>query len=164
MIPVFIGIGSNVNREENIRTGVKSLRLLFGELLISPVYESKAYGFEGDNFYNLVIGIHTDSSPQMLLESMHEIENNHGRVRNLPTLLSRTLDLDLLIYGDLVCHTDELDIPRADIVDYSFILGPLADIAAEFAHPESGELISDIWQAFEKDDQEIWELDFSVDE
>jgi len=164
MIPVFIGIGSNVSREENIRSGVKSLRFLYGEMIVSPVYESKAYGFEGDNFYNLVISIHTDSSLQMLLESMHEIENNHGRVRNLPTLFSRTLDLDLLIYGDLVCHTDDLDIPRADIVNYSFILGPLADIAGEFKHPESGELISDIWRAFEKDDQEIWEIDFSVDE
>ena len=164
MIPVFIGIGSNVNREKNIRSGVKSLRSLYGELIVSPVYESNAYGFEGDNFYNLVIGIHTNSSPQMLLETMHEIENSHGRVRNLPTLLSRTLDLDLLIYGDFVCHRDDLDIPRADIVKYSFTLGPLADIAGEFRHPESGELISNIWQAFEKDDQEIWEVDFSVDD
>ena len=108
--------------------------------------------------------MHTDIPPQMLLESMRKIECNYGRVWNLPRLMPRTLDLDLLIYGDLVCHTAELDIPRADIVRYPFVLRPLVDIAGEFKHPESGELIYDIWQTFVRNDQDIWKVDISIDD
>jgi 2-amino-4-hydroxy-6-hydroxymethyldihydropteridine diphosphokinase len=161
MATAYIGIGSNVDRDENIRSGIQQLAELGSELIISTVYESKAYGFIGDNFYNLTVGLDTDLSALELNKLLREIEDNHGRLRNVSRFSSRTLDLDLLIYGDLVRHDKELDVPRQDILTYAFVLKPLAEIASDFIHPESMLKISKIWESFNKKDQELWPVTLS---
>jgi 2-amino-4-hydroxy-6-hydroxymethyldihydropteridine diphosphokinase len=163
MSSAYIGIGSNVDRNENIHSGISQLKKLGTELIISSVYESKAYGFTGDNFYNLVIGLKTDITPFALVSELREIEQQHGRTRNEPRFSSRTLDLDLLLYDNMICHDDRLNLPRGDILTCAFVLGPLAEIAGHIRHPETGVMISDIWTTFKRPEQEIWAVNFNLD-
>lgn len=160
---VYIGIGSNVDRQYNIQSGIRLLSQLGTSMTVSRVYESRAVGFQGDNFYNLVIGMDTDLSAYELNRKLREIEDRYGRLRDVSRFSSRTLDLDLLIYGDMVVHDQELDVPRDDILTYAFVLKPLVEIAAEVIHPETGVKLGEIWDSFNGQSQEIWEVDFKPD-
>ena len=164
MSTVFIGIGSNINPEENIRSGIQQLSELGSVLNISGVYESKAYGFVGDNFYNLAVAMETELPPRELNRMLREIEDNHGRLREIPRFTSRALDLDLLIYDDLINHDEEVDVPRQDILTYAFVIKPLAEIAGDIIHPESGAKLSEIWDSFNQSNQDIWpvKLDLAI--
>ena len=159
MTQAFVGIGSNIDRENSIRGGVARMREAFGPLLLSVVYESPAYGFEGGNFYNLIAGFETDMTPRTLTRELHAIEHDLGRARGQPRYSSRTLDLDLLLYGDLVCHENDVDVPREDIRKFAFVLRPLAEIAGGLRHPETGETFSEMWQSFNQPDQTLWPVD-----
>lgn len=158
----FIGIGSNVDRENNINSAVSELSRLGSNLRISSVYESEAYGFSGDNFYNMVVGFDTSLSPQDLSARLEKIEDDHGRDRNVPRYSSRTLDLDLLLFDDLIIHNDSIDLPRADIESFAFVLCPLAEIAADTLHPEKRIKISQIWENFNSNGHKIWKADIKI--
>lgn len=162
MARVFIGVGSNIDRERNIRAGIEVLRARFGDLQISPVYETSAVGFEGENFFNLVVGFKTELTPVALLEVLHGIEAEFGRKRNEPRFAPRVLDLDLLLYDDYVSQADNLHIPREDITKYAFVLKPLAEIAGELRHPVSGERYRDLWERFDCSGQELWQVEFDL--
>ena len=153
---VFIGMGSNIDRESNIRGGINAVRQIFGDITLSSIYESRAYGFEGENFYNLVAAFDTDLSLDDLTEKLREIEYSFGRKRNEKRFLSRTLDIDLLVYDDIVRHDDKFDLPRQDIIDYAFVLCPLAEIAGEQKHPEKGQTFNEMWKNFDRSQQELW--------
>ncbi|MEJ2761095.1 MAG: 2-amino-4-hydroxy-6-hydroxymethyldihydropteridine diphosphokinase [Gammaproteobacteria bacterium] len=159
MTQAFIGVGSNIDKEKSIRTGVARLRERFGRLLISTVYESPAYGFEGDNFYNLIVALDTDMDPLALSGELHAIEESLGRKRDEPRYSPRILDLDLLLYGDLICHGEGLDIPRGDIRKFSFVLKPLAEIAGGMRHPETGATFEEMWRAFDQAEQNLWPVE-----
>ena len=164
MAQAFIGVGSNIDRENSIRAGINELRNLYGQLLISPVYESHAYGFEGDNFYNLVVAFETQTAPLSLTQELHGIEDRLGRERaTTPGYSSRTLDLDMLLYGDLICHGEGLDVPREDILKYAFVLRPLAEIAGHMKHPETGETFAQLWSSFDQSDQTLWPVRLELD-
>lgn len=158
MTQVFVGIGSNIRREENIRAGVAALDALYGPLKLSSVYESHALGFSGDNFYNLVAGFSTEDSLEQVASKLRQIEFTFGRRRAEQRFLSRTLDLDLLLYGDVIRH-DDYDVPRKDITAYAFVLRPLAEIAAEQRHPELRATYRELWQSFDHDKQPLWPVD-----
>lgn len=160
----FVGIGSNIHRERSIRAGIRALRNRFGELLISEVYESPAYGFDGDNFYNLVVAFDTELSPEALIRELHHIEDELGRDRNTPRFSPRLLDLDLLLYGNTVRHDDKLDIPREDIYKYAFVLRPLSGIAGQMKHPETGETFDKLWQSFTGTGQELRPVQLTFDD
>ncbi len=155
---VFIGVGSNIDREDNVRAGIRVLRDQFANVVTSTVYESSAVGFAGDNFYNLVVSMETTLAPAALQEKLHTIENQFGRQRGGPRYASRTLDLDLLLYDDLVCNEDGLQIPREDVTMFAFVLCPLSELAGELRHPVSGERYADLWAAFEQKDQALWSV------
>jgi 2-amino-4-hydroxy-6-hydroxymethyldihydropteridine diphosphokinase len=125
----------------------------------SSVYESAAVGFDSAPFYNLVVAFETDTSPQAIQETLHRIEDNQGRSRTA-TLAARTLDLDLLLYDDLVIQAGKLVLPRADIDRYAFVLGPLAEIAGERRHPVTGISFADMWSAFDTAGQELQRIDW----
>jgi 2-amino-4-hydroxy-6-hydroxymethyldihydropteridine diphosphokinase len=135
MTACFVSIGSNIDKEKNITQGLNSLREMFGKLLISPIYETAAVGFDGDDFYNLVVGFESDLSAREIFEKLRELEFKHGRSKNSQKFTPRTLDLDLLLYGDAVIHDDVLTLPRIDIEKYLFVLKPLVDIAPTLKHP-----------------------------
>lgn len=160
MIGVYVSIGSNVDRETNVRAAVAALRAEFGKLLVSTVYATRAVGFEGEDFYNLVVGFHTDLPVHAVLERLRRIEADRGRKRGGSGFGPRTLDIDLLLYGDLVLHEESVTLPRKEITRYAFVLGPLAEIAGEVRHPGTGERIDDMWSNFEADDQVLTPIPF----
>ncbi len=137
MPEIFIGIGSNIDPENHIRTAVQRLRTRFGTLQISPVYRNPAVGFVGDDFLNLAVGMQSDEPVVEMRAALDEIETRCGRVRGSPRFAPRTLDLDLLLYGDLVTETP-VRLPRLEILQYAYVLKPLADLAGERRHPLTG--------------------------
>lgn len=162
MSRVYIGIGSNIDRDTNIRKGVAAIRKKFGKLDLSSVYESAAYGFKGDDFYNLVAGFDTDMPAGDLAASLREIEYEFGRRRHEKRFLPRTLDIDLLLYGDLVQHNEKFDLPRTDIIRYSFVLCPLAEIAGNARHPELDKSFADLWAEFDRHKQPLRKISFNM--
>jgi 2-amino-4-hydroxy-6-hydroxymethyldihydropteridine diphosphokinase len=151
---VYVSIGSNIERKRNIGRALQALAVAYGDLQQSSVYESAAVGFDSTPFYNLVVAFQTDDSPQAVQEALRRIEDSQGRLR-AGKLAARTLDLDLLLYDDLVINAGKLVLPRDDIDRYAFVLGPLAEIAGERRHPVSGQRYADMWAAFDDTGQEL---------
>ena len=160
MARVYLSIGSNIDREVNIRGGVADLKNYFGELTLSRVYESESVGFDGDSFYNLVAAINTDDSVEAVSKIIHDIEAEHGRTREGPRFSSRTLDIDLLTYDNLVTRDNGLELPRDEITKNAFVLWPLAEIAADDQHPILKQTYGELWQAFDKEKQSLWPVEF----
>lgn len=145
---VYVSVGSNIDKEHNIPSGVKMMREAFGDLELSPVYESNSVGFEGESFYNMVVSFETDRSPSFVTDALKGIENRHHRKRNKNRFESRTLDLDQILHGDLVIDEADIRIPHEDIVRYAFVLRPLADIASQVKHPILSKTYIQLWTNF----------------
>lgn len=145
MTRVYLSIGSNIDKEKNISSSVTALQEHFGSLLISNVYETQAVGFEGDDFHNLVVGFDTDRTPKEISKILKQIEADHDRKRGKEQFESRTLDLDQLLYGDLVMQMDGVNVPHPDILRYNFVLKPLAELAGDVVHPEEEQTIEELW-------------------
>jgi 2-amino-4-hydroxy-6-hydroxymethyldihydropteridine diphosphokinase len=159
MAQVYVSIGSNIERERNIDSALQALAAAYGKLQQSSVFESAAVGFDSAPFYNLVVAFETDTSPQAVQETLRHIEDSQGRLR-AGELAARTLDLDLLLYDDLVIQAGKLVLPRADIERYAFVLGPLAEIAGEQRHPVKGICYADMWAAFDTAGQGLQRIDW----
>lgn len=156
MARAYISIGSNIDPERNVRSGLAALEEVFGALTVSQIYCSRPIGFDGADFYNLVAGFDTGLDPWRLQQRLRVIEDAHGRCRrNRPRFNSRTLDLDLLLYDDWVMRGDGLELPRDEITRYAFVLQPLAEIAGQRRHPLLGESFAALWRAFDADDQAL---------
>jgi len=145
MVQVVVSIGSNLERERNVKEALASLGKIFGELSRSPVYESAAYGFDGSPFYNLVVVFETSLDVRAVRGEIQAIENQQGREMGENRSGSRSLDLDLLLYEDAVFHDQGLDVPRQEILDHAYLLKPLADLLPAVPHPVTGENFADIW-------------------
>lgn len=145
---VWVSIGSNIDRAAMVRAAVRDLRTQFGELVISPVYETSAVGFTGAPFYNLVVGFATTLRPGELHTRLRAIEAAHGRRRDQSGLSDRTLDLDLLTFGDQVTDEGGKALPRDEILQYAFVMKPLADVAPDEIHPQTGISYAQHWQSF----------------
>ena len=135
MHKVYIGIGSNVSKEKNIKSCIVELRKVYENIILSPVYETSSMGFDGPNFYNLVSSFDTTLSIYDLKANLNSIENDHGRHFNETKFSSRTLDIDILYYDNQVISNEKIKIPRKEIIEYDFVLTPLIDIAPNFIHP-----------------------------
>lgn len=161
MAQVLLSLGSNIDREHNIRGGLNALTRLFGQVRCSPVYESDAVGFVGDAFYNLVAEIETDFTVAELLMMLHQIEYDYGRVRGGERYSSRTLDIDILTYDNMVGMVDGIKLPRDEILNHAFVLLPLMDLLPEQLHPENQLSYRALWQAFpKKAEQKLWQVVF----
>lgn len=162
MAKIYISVGSNIDAEKNIRLAIHALENHYGKLILSSVYESEAVGFDGDNFLNLVVGLKTEEDVYMVAAILRKIEDDNGRDRSGPRFSPRTVDLDLLLYDDLILQEDGLDIPRDEITKNAFVLLPLDEIASQLIHPVSGKTMCDHWLSFDKDSQKLWIIDFKV--
>ncbi len=155
MAKIYLGLGSNVEPEKYLQLGLRELSLRFGVLEMSNIYRSAAVGFEGADFLNLVLGIDSDLSPTEIHQAIEAIHAIAGRQRGELRFSARTLDIDLLLYDDLILDAAPIRVPRADILKYSFVLGPLAEIAPDLRHPETGKLITEHWAEFDKNSHPI---------
>jgi len=145
MSTAWLGLGSNVNAEKNIRAAIGELRAQFETIELSPAYASTAVGFDGDDFINLVARVETNMNPLELRRYLRDLEDRYGRQRDVPKFSDRSLDIDILLYDDLVVRSPVLEIPRAEIVSFAHVLKPLADLDPELIHPTERRTIIAIW-------------------
>lgn len=160
MARIWVSIGSNVDREASIRGALRLLEARFGKLVLSRVYESDAVGASGPPFYNLVAGFETGESPAALKRIFRDLENRFGRVRDADKNAPRTLDVDLLTYGDRVLHDGNIELPRDEITRYAFVLGPLAEVAPDDVHPLEQRTFQALWADFDQAAQPLRLVDF----
>ena len=160
MTRVYISIGSNIDKETSIRKGITDMQSTFGELQLSSVYQSEAVGFDGDDFYNLVAAFDTEQDVMTISRQLHEIEDQNGRDRSGPRFSSRTLDLDLLVFDDLITDENDLEIPRGEILENAFVLWPLAEIAPQLTHPVTHQSYAEHWAAFDKTKEKLYPVEF----
>ncbi len=149
MAVVYLGLGSNVSPRENLGLAVRELRKRYGELQVSSVYRSAAVGFEGDDFLNLVVRLRSEETPADICEEIERLHNMAGRDRGSSKWESRPLDIDMLLYNDLVLDERPVRVPRSDILEYSFVLRPLAELAPDLVHPVTGKTMASHWQEFD---------------
>jgi 2-amino-4-hydroxy-6-hydroxymethyldihydropteridine diphosphokinase len=157
---VYLSIGSNVNREHHVRGALDALNEEFGELLISKVYESTSVGFKGDNFYNLVVGFDSRLSVGELVTILRAIEHDNGRRRTGERFGPRTLDIDILTYGNCKGLIDDIALPRDEILTNGFVLVPLADIAGHEYHPVIKQTYREMSDELASPIEELWPIKF----
>jgi 2-amino-4-hydroxy-6-hydroxymethyldihydropteridine diphosphokinase len=147
MSHAYLSLGSNIEPETNLRSALAALRTRFGEVVASPAYRFAAVGFDGPDFLNLAAALQTDLDPVALDAWLHALEDRHGRRRDVPRFSSRTLDVDLVLYDDLVMRgPGHLELPRADLA-HAFVLKPLVDIAPQLVHPVERRTLAALWAA-----------------
>ena len=148
MTRVYLSLGSNLEPQRYLPAAIAALRERFGTITVSPAYRSRSVGFDGADFVNLAVGLDTELSPEVLNDWLHALEDSHGRRRDVPRYSDRTLDIDIVFYGELVLDgAEHLQIPRKEL-KHAFVLRPIADIAPEFRHPVSGFRMAELWAAF----------------
>ena len=155
---VYVSAGSNIEPAKHLRMACAALDEAYGPLTTSSVYRNPAVGFVGDDFLNMVVGFNTDVPPQSIQDFLQQVNHRAGRPPNGAGCVSRTLDLDLLLYGDRVIESDAVRVPREDINRYAFVLGPLAEIAPDFRHPANGYTMAELWDAFDRDQHPLTRL------
>jgi len=143
MVDVYVGVGSNIEAEANLRLAFTALEAWFGTVRRSSVFRSPAFGFSGDDFLNAVAAFETDEDADVVESVLSAIEYGDGQVRNEQRFSARTLDLDLLLYGGMVDASRRL--PREDVSRYPFVLAPLAELAPALVHPLTGRTIGEKW-------------------
>jgi 2-amino-4-hydroxy-6-hydroxymethyldihydropteridine diphosphokinase len=147
----FIAVGSNIDPEQNVRRALSLLAQRVRVVRVSTVYRTAALERPGDpSFYNCVVEVGTEIAPHDLKhEVLRRIETELGRRRTADSFAPRTIDLDLLLYGDAVAGADDLALPDPDIEKRPFLAIPLRELAPALRLPGSGRRIDDIAAAFE---------------
>ena len=143
MAKVSLNIGSNIARRDNISRCMQTLRDEYPEIIFSKIYETEAFGFKGNAFYNLAASLQTSLSFHQFSSYLKALEDRHARQRDGVKFSSRTLDIDILLYDDLILQP-EYDIPRKEILLYPFVLFPLEEISPALIHPEVSLSIAEI--------------------
>jgi len=149
---VFVAAGSNIEPLRHLQAALAGLARSYAPLTISPAYRNKAVGFEGDDFVNLVVGFHTNDSLERVRARLQEIETDCGRPRDAPKWAPRSMDLDILLYGNEVRNEPGLVVPRPDLVKRPYMLKPMCDIAPDIAHPTLHRTMCELWEGFEGKD------------
>jgi 2-amino-4-hydroxy-6-hydroxymethyldihydropteridine diphosphokinase len=159
MARLYISLGSNVDRQHHVKSGLNALEQLFGSLTLSSLFASKAVGFDGAEFYNMVIGATTELNITQVATALRDIEFANGRQLDAKKYSPRTLDLDLLLFDDLILE-HPAQIPRAEITENAFVLWPLAEVAPELQHPILKQSYQQLWQTYDKK-QQLTKVSFS---
>jgi 2-amino-4-hydroxy-6-hydroxymethyldihydropteridine diphosphokinase len=156
---IYISVGSNIEKEKHTKAGLQAMYAAFGELILSSVYESESVGFEGSNFYNLVVKAKTLLRVEEVCHILKRIEQDNKRQRGEQKFAPRTLDLDLLLYDQKVI-TQPIELPRPEVLYNAFVLKPLAEIAGDEIHPLENNNYATLWQNYDKSKQALWAIKF----
>jgi len=158
---VYVAAGSNVEPGRHLREAVKLLAAVYPGIRVSPAYRNAAVGFAGDDFLNLALHFVTDHEVDEVVAHLQAVESQCGRARDAPKWAPRSMDLDILLYGTLVCERPGLTLPRPDLVRRAYMLKPMVDLAPDLVHPASNARLADVWQAFpgNKDGLDAVDLD-----
>ncbi len=148
MTEVYLGLGSNTDARRYLRSALRALETKFGAIQWSPVYTSPAVGFDGDDFLNMVVKIKTNLQAAVLRDWLRQLEDQHDRDRSQPRFSDRSLDIDILLFGNRVLDKDGLVLPRAEILHYAHVLKPLADLAPKLRHPVEKKSYRRLWREF----------------
>ena len=154
MPEVAVSLGSNLDRESNIRAAVGAIKALYPNAVFSAVFESAAVGFEGPAFYNLAAAFETDLEIAELVLQLRDIEAQQGRVRIGESMGSREMDIDVLLYGDEILYSQGVNIPRDEILECAHVLKPLSLIWPDRHHPVKGTTYRQLWEAMSWDQGE----------
>ena len=141
---VYLGLGSNIERERHLRAGLDALASFLTDVRCSAVFESQPVGIKSGPFFNLVVSAYTDLPLMELDRRLKLIEADNGRYA--PDRKGLPLDIDVLLYGDLVGNFDGLVLPRAEILKNAFVLWPLSLMAPARVHPEVGKSLAELWR------------------
>ena len=157
---VFLGVGSNIDRVNNIRRALAALNNVVDDMKFSPVYESQALGFEGDNFYNFVISACTTLTLPVLAKALRSIELDLGRSVDAIKYSSRKIDIDILTYDELVGEFDGVVLPREELLTSAYVLYPLKDLAPDSFHPALNETYQALYEKTSFFNQKLRVIDF----
>lgn len=142
----YLSLGSNIDPVRNLSAAIAELNAHFAGVVVSKIYRTPAVGFEGADFLNAAAKVETESSPQALNAWLHALEDRHGRDRSGPRFGDRPLDIDIVLYDELMLHgEDNLCIPRTEL-KHAFVLKPLAEIAPEVKVPGTNSTVGELWQ------------------
>ncbi|EGQ7757499.1 2-amino-4-hydroxy-6-hydroxymethyldihydropteridine diphosphokinase [Vibrio vulnificus] len=160
MNTVYIGVGSNIEREKHARAAWQELTLLGEALQASPIYECAAVGFDSHAFFNFVIRLNTSMTLEELASQLRQIELKWGREENAAKYQDRTLDLDIVLFGECI-SSQKPELPRSDIFKYPFVIQPLYDLQPDLVIPGDGRTVEEIWQTA-RDLDTLRAVDFSL--
>lgn len=147
LITIYLSLGSNLgDRLNNLKAAGRQVEMYIGEpLKQSGIYESSAWGYASEYlFYNCCLSLQTALEPLTLLDRILEIEKQMGRLRVREGYADRSIDIDLLIYGDLILEHPRLILPHPSMGNRRFVLAPLAEIAPGLVHPVEGITITEM--------------------
>lgn len=150
MTLAYVSGGSNLEPEKNLLIAARAIKARHPGTRFSRCYRNAAVGFEGPDFINFVAEIPVAGNPALLKGELECIETQCGRTRDAPKWAPREMDLDILLFGDVVQDTPGLVLPRPDLLRWAFMLGPLAELAPELVHPVQARRIGDLWRDFDK--------------
>ncbi|WP_144210257.1 2-amino-4-hydroxy-6-hydroxymethyldihydropteridine diphosphokinase [Shewanella donghaensis] len=159
MARIYISLGTNIDPVAHMQAGLIDLQQQFGQLQLSSMFESEAVGFQGTNFLNMVAAADTEMSITEVVATFKRIEKENGRIRGEKKFSPRSLDIDLLLYDDVICH-EPVELPRGEVLYNAFVLWPLAEIAAQLMHPIEKKTYQTIWGDYDQSSQNIWPIDF----
>lgn len=155
----FLCLGSNIKPKRHIRFAVQRLQRDFNNVVTSNVYKSSAVGFDGDDFLNLAIALKTDFSLGELLRYTDSLEKDAGRIRvSRGNYDSRTLDVDVVMFGNLTGQHKGRQWPSEDIQDNAHVLLPMSEIAGDRAHPALGVNFTQLWKEFNSVGQRLKQI------
>jgi len=146
---IYVAAGSNIEPERNLTQASRELLRVFPDTRCSSWYRNPAVGFQGDDFINFVAGFTSSQPVHEVVQRLQAIETLCGRPRDAPRWAPRSMDLDILLYGELICEEPRLKLPRPDLLKRAFMLGPLAELAPDLVHPTAGVTIRELWSRFD---------------
>lgn len=161
-VPVYVAAGSNLEPEKNLASACAEIAQAWPDARFSRAFRNVAVGFDGPDFINLVVGFTAAQPLAAVIAELRAIETRCGRPRLAPKWASRTMDLDVLLYGDLVEKTSDYTVPRPDLIKRPYMLGPMAELAPEVVHPTLGKTMRELWQAFDLAGHEMTPVELAL--
>ena len=179
MALVALGLGSNREPRRHLAAGLQALEARYGQLQLSDVFESEPVGFRGPDFLNLVATLETSETLEELFHFVKQLEASHGRLRDAPRFSDRSLDIDILLFGDLCGRYEvggkygesyreeqgeaygEVILPRPEVTENAYVLRPLAQLLGARLHPPTGKTYGQLWEGFDPSTQRVRPAGFS---